>query len=82
MLDSVRIKTRDEQTAITLAHDLLGRFQPALLHEGEEWQVWVESADSDELPELLHILYDRLHAPEPSIEVLINGELYLPDAGQ
>ncbi len=76
MLDSVRILTRDEQTAVTLAHEVLARFQPELVREREEWEVRIESTSEDDLPDLLTILYDQLHAPDPSIDVLINGELY------
>jgi hypothetical protein len=76
MLDSVRIKTKDELTAVTLAHDVLARFQPELVRGSEEWELWIESASEDDLPDLLTILYDRLHVPDPSIDVLINGELY------
>ena len=62
MLDTIRIKTKDEQTAATLAHDLLARYHPELIHEREEWQVLVETESEDDLPDLLGILYDQLHA--------------------
>lgn len=79
MLDSVRIKARDEETALGLAHDLGGRFRPELVHPSEsEWEVRLESESDDDLPDLLGILYERLRAPEPTIDVLINGERYLP----
>lgn len=82
LFDSVRIKTRDKKTAVTLANDLLGRFQPELVHEGKKrWEVRVESASDDDLPDLLSILHDRLHAPDPLIDVLINGEPYSPQHG-
>ena len=78
MLDSIRIKAKDEQTAVSLAHDLLARFHPTLIHEREEWEVRVESESEDDLPDLLSILYDQLHAPDRSVDVLINGEPYQP----
>jgi hypothetical protein len=79
MFDSVRIKTKDKQTAVTLAHDLPARFQPQLVHEGKKkWEVRVESESEDDLPDLLSILYDQLHAPDRSVDVLINGEPYQP----
>ncbi len=68
----------DEQTAVSLAHDLLV-FHPSLIHEREEWEVRVESESEDDLPDLLNILYDQLHAPDRSVDVLINGEPYSPN---
>lgn len=79
MLDTIRIKTKDEQTAATLAHDLLARYHPELIHEREEWQVLLETESEDDLPDLLGILYDQLHAPDRSLEVLFNGEPYSPN---
>jgi hypothetical protein len=82
MFDSIRIRTSDEQTALTLTEDVLARFRPHLVHESEgEWEVRVESESEDDLPDLLGILYDRLRAPEPSLDLLINGELYRPGSG-
>ena len=78
MLDTIRIKTNDEQTAATLAHDVLARFHPQLIHEREEWQVLVETESEDDLPDLLSVLYDQLHVPDRSLEVLFNGEPYSP----
>ena len=79
MLDTIRIKTKDEQTALSLAHYHLARFHPELTHEHEEWNVVVETESEDELPDLLGILYDQLHAPDRSIDVLFNGEPYTPN---
>jgi hypothetical protein len=78
MFDSVVVKTKDEETAVAVAESLYERFRPQLLHEGDGWQVWIESADEDELPDLLGALHERLRAPEPSIQVLINGGEYRP----
>jgi hypothetical protein len=82
VFDSVRIKARDEETALRLAHDLGSRFSTALVHPSEsEWELRLESESDDDLPDLLGILYERLRAPEPTIDVLINGERYLPGSG-
>ena len=79
MLDTIRVRTKDEQTALSLAHDQLARFHPELIHISEEWDVVVETESEDDLPDLLSILYDQLHAPDRSIEVLFNGEPYSPN---
>lgn len=77
MLDSVRIKAADEQTAVTLVHDLEFRFRAKLVHEPElGWEVRVESESEDDLPDLLEVLNERLRTEHPSIEVLIDGEAY------
>jgi hypothetical protein len=78
VLDTIRVKTNDEQTALSLAHYHLARFHPELTHEHEEWNVVVETESEDDLPDLLGILYDQLHAPDSSIDVLFNGEPYSP----
>ena len=78
MFDSIRIKARDEQTAVTVARDLPAQLRPRLVHEGEEWEVQVESESDDDLSDLLSILYDRLHSPDRSVNVLVNGEPYQP----
>ncbi len=78
MFDSVIVRTKDEEIAAEIAQELHDRFRPQLLREGDNWQVWVESADDDELPDLLGMLSPRLRQPEPPIEVLINGEGYRP----
>jgi hypothetical protein len=79
MQDTIRVRTRDEQTALSLAHFHLARFHPALTLEHEEWNVVVETESEDDLPDLLGILYDQLHAPDRSINILFNGEPYLPN---
>jgi hypothetical protein len=79
MFESVRIRTRDEATAVTLANDLLARFHPRLVHEDDaEWEVQVDSEADDDLPDILGILHDRLHSADPTIDVLIDGEPYTP----
>jgi hypothetical protein len=78
MIDTIRIKTKDEQTALALAHFHLARFHPELIHGPEEWDVIVETDSEDDLPDLFSILKDQLHAPGRSIEVLFNGEPYSP----
>jgi hypothetical protein len=78
MQDTIRIRTKDEQTAISLAHYHLARFHPELSLEHEEWNVVVETESEDDLPDLLGILYEQLHAPDRSIDVLFNGEPYSP----
>ena len=78
MLDTIRVKTKDEQTAISLVHYHFARLHPALVHEHEEWNVVVETESEDDLPDLLGILYDQLQAQERSIDVLFNGEPYSP----
>ena len=79
MLDTIRIKTKDEETALSLAHYHLARFHPELIHERDEWEVVVETESEDDLPDLLSILYDQLHAPHRSLDVLFNGEPYSPN---
>jgi hypothetical protein len=74
MLDSIRIKTRDEQTAVALAEDILARYRPRLVQEHDEWEVRVESESEDDLPDLLGILRERLHGSESSFDVVVNGE--------
>jgi hypothetical protein len=82
VFDTVRIKTKDEQTALTLAREELARFRPELVRESEtEWELRLESESDDDLPDLLGILYARLNDPAPSIELLINGEHYSPHRG-
>jgi hypothetical protein len=79
MFDSVLIKTKDKDTAVKLTNDLQARFEPALVQKDEQqWEVQFESDTDNDRPELLSILNDRLRAPGPSIDVLINGEPYLP----
>jgi hypothetical protein len=78
MIDTIRIRTKDEQTALSLAHYDLARFHPVLSQENEEWNVVVETESEEDLPDLLSILYDQLHAPDRSIDVLFNGEPYSP----
>jgi hypothetical protein len=79
MLDTIRIRTKDELAARALAYDDLARFHPALTREHEEWNVVVETESEDDLPELLRSLYDQIHAPDRSIDVLFNGEPYSPN---
>ena len=78
MRDTIRVKTNDEQTAVSVAHDLPARFHPELIHERDEWHVVVETESEDDLPDLLSILYDQLQVPDRSIDVLFNGEPYSP----
>jgi len=78
MQDTIRIKTTDEQTALSLAHYDLARFHPQLSREHDEWNVVVETESEDDLPDLLGILYEQLHAQGRSIDVLFNGEPYTP----
>jgi hypothetical protein len=78
MIDTIRIKTKDEQTALALTHFHLARFHPELIEGSDEWNVVVETDSEDDLPDLLSILYDQLHAPDRSIDVLFNGEPYSP----
>jgi hypothetical protein len=78
MRDSIRIKTRDEQTALALAYYFLARFDPALIEEPDAWEVRVETESEDDLPHVLGILDDQLHDPGRSIAVLFNGEPYTP----
>ena len=78
MLDTIRFKTKDEQTAVSVAHDIPARFHPALIQEREEWHVVVETESEDDLPDLLSILYDQLQVPDRPIDVLLNGEPYSP----
>ena len=78
MLDTIRIRTKDEQTALSLAHDDLARFHPQLITGPEQWDLVLETESEDDLPDILGILYDQLHAPDRSIEVLFNGEPYSP----
>ena len=40
--------------------------------------VVVETESEDDLPDLLGILYDQLHAQDCPIDVLFNGEPYSP----
>ena len=63
MLDSIRITTADEQTALALAYYFLARFHPELVEEQGGWEVRLETESEDDLPDLLSILYDRLQAP-------------------
>jgi hypothetical protein len=79
VLDTIRIRTKDQQTALSLARYHLVRFHPELIHGRDEWEVVVETESDDDLPDLLSILYDQLHAPDRSIDVLFNGEPYSPN---
>ena len=78
MMDTIRIRTKDEQTALALANFYLARFHPALSHESDQWDVVVETDSEDDLPDLLGILKEQLRAPDHSIDVLFNGEPYSP----
>ena len=80
MIDTIRIRTKDEQTALALAHFHLARFHPELIQEREAWDVVVETDSEDDLPDLLSILREQLRAPDRSIDVLFNGEPYSPSA--
>ncbi len=79
--DTIRIRTRDERTALELALDRLARFNPALSHDQEQWEVVVETETDDDLPDLLGLLYEQLHSPERTIDLFYNGEPYRPSAG-
>ena len=82
MLDTIRIRTTDEETALALAHFHLARFHPELIRGSEEWDVVVETESEDDLPDLLSILREQLQAASGrSIDVLFNGEPYAPTAG-
>ena len=74
MLDTIRIRTRDEQTAVTLANDLLARFRPTLSHEQDEWELVVEGETEDDVPDLVSILRQRVSDPDSSVSLLVNGE--------
>jgi hypothetical protein len=76
MLDSIRIKTHDEETAVSLVDDVLARFRPRLVHEQDEWQVVVDGETEDDLPDLISILRSRLRGTDPAIDILVNGESY------
>ena len=76
MLDTIRVLTPDEETAVLLANDLLARFRPTLTHDQEQWQLLVESETDDDLPDLVTILRQRLPDPDSSLSVLVNGERY------
>ncbi len=78
MRDLIRIKTKDEQTALALTFYFLARFYPSLIEEPEEWEVRVETESEDDLPHVLGILDDQLDDPRRSIAVLFNGEPYTP----
>ena len=74
---SVSRPTTNEPQSLT--HNLLARFHPELIHEHEEWEVLVETESEDDLPDLLSILYEQLHAPNRSLDVFFNGEPYSPN---
>lgn len=74
MLDTIRILTQDEETAVSLANDLLARFRPTLTHDQDEWQLLVESESDDDLPDLVSILRQRVRDPDSSLSLLVNGE--------
>jgi hypothetical protein len=81
MIDTIRIRTKDEGTALSLARVHLARFHPELIQGSEDWNVVVETDSEEDLPDLLGILHDQLHAPDRSIDVLFNGEPYSPPRG-
>jgi hypothetical protein len=74
MLDTIRIRTHDEQTAVTLANDALARFRPTLSHDDDEWELVVEGETEDDVPDLVSILRQRLADPDSSVSLLVNGE--------
>ena len=76
MFDTIRVLTRDEETAVLLANDLLARFSPTLTHEQEEWQLVMESETDDDLPDLVTILRQRLPDADSSLSLLVNGERF------
>ena len=76
MIDTIRIRTQDEQTALSLAQVHLARFHPELIQKQDLWDVVVETDSEDELPDLLSVLHEQLRAPNRSIDVLFNGEPY------
>ena len=80
MIDTIRIRTKDEQTARSLALDELARFHPELIEGSEEWNVVVETDSEADLPDLLGILNEQLHARDRAFDVLFNGEPYTPRA--
>lgn len=41
MSTPIRVETPDEQTACTLVRDLIGRFRPELVQDGDRWEVSV-----------------------------------------
>jgi hypothetical protein len=74
MLDTIRIRTHDEETAVTLANEALARFRPTLSHDDDEWELVVEGETEDDVPDLVSILRQRLSDPDSSVSLLVNGE--------